>query len=193
MGPGGRNPGPGGRNPGPGGRSPGPGGREPGPGRPGRLAGYGRLPDSSSSGRLPDSSRSNSPSLTPRTNASHSASVKYSRSPSGLAASYITYSLSASALCGAAEVSVVTYTSTRLSSASSPGVCMRSGYRPRLSSARRGPDKVVSVPDPTSTHAEGPHAPAGSDADWYARLPTMFGSGAAIFTNQAGQVLLVKP
>ena len=27
-------------------------------------------------GRLPDSSRSNSPSLTPRTNASHSASVK---------------------------------------------------------------------------------------------------------------------
>ena len=87
----------------------------------------------SGQGRLPDSSRSNSPSLTPSTNASHSASVKYSLSPSGWAASYITYSLASLALCGAADVSVVTYTSTRLSSASgadasSPGVCMRSGY-----------------------------------------------------------------
>jgi manganese efflux pump family protein len=43
-----------------------------------------------SGGRLPSSSRSNSPSLTPRTNASHSACVKYSLSPSGSAASNIT-------------------------------------------------------------------------------------------------------
>jgi hypothetical protein len=40
---------------------------------PGRTSRYGRLPGY---GRLPDSSRSNSPSLTPSTKASHSASVK---------------------------------------------------------------------------------------------------------------------
>jgi 8-oxo-dGTP diphosphatase len=31
------------------------------------------------------------------------------------------------------------------------------------------------------------------DAAWYARLPTMFGAAAALFTNPAGRVLLVKP
>jgi putative Mn2+ efflux pump MntP len=41
-------------------------------------------------GKLPFSSRSNSPSLTPSTNASHSASVKYSFPASGFAASNIT-------------------------------------------------------------------------------------------------------
>ena len=41
----------------------------------GRRPGH-RLGHRFSGGRLPDSSRSNSPSLTPRTNASHSASVK---------------------------------------------------------------------------------------------------------------------
>ena len=45
-------------------------GRGSGPRAHGRRSGPGRQ------GRLPDSSRSNSPSLTPRTNASHSASVK---------------------------------------------------------------------------------------------------------------------
>ena len=50
-----------------------------------------------------------------------------------------------------------------------------------------GPDKVVFVPDASST------APAGDEAAWFAQLPTMFGAAAALFTNQAGQVLLVKP
>jgi len=49
----------------------------------------------------------------------------------------------------------------------------------------------VSVPD--TDHAPGTHATAGSDAEWYAQLPTMFGAAAALFTNRAGQVLLVKP
>ena len=49
----------------------------------------------------------------------------------------------------------------------------------------------MSVPD--TDHAHGTHATAGSDAEWYAQLPTMFGAAAALFTNRAGQVLLVKP
>src|SRR5215472_6788580 len=63
--------------------------------------------------------------------------------------------------------------------ASSPGVCMRSGYYP---------DKVVSVPDPASRV----FSPAEEDA-WYAQLPTMFGAAGALFTDGAGRVLLVKP
>jgi 8-oxo-dGTP diphosphatase len=54
----------------------------------------------------------------------------------------------------------------------------------------------VSVPDPTGTDADpapGPHAAVGPDAEWYAGLPTMFGAAAALLTNGAGQVLLVKP
>src|SRR6202042_1722416 len=50
------------------------------------------------------------------------------------------------------------------------------------------PDKVVSVPDPVSrafTPAE--------EAAWYAQLPTMFGAAGALFTDDAGRVLLVKP
>ena len=35
--------------------------------------------------------------------------------------------------------------------------------------------------------------PFQTDTEWYAQLPTMFGSAAALFTNRAGQVLLVKP
>jgi 8-oxo-dGTP diphosphatase len=35
--------------------------------------------------------------------------------------------------------------------------------------------------------------PFKTDVEWYAQLPTMFGAAAAIFTNRAGQVLLVKP
>jgi 8-oxo-dGTP diphosphatase len=54
----------------------------------------------------------------------------------------------------------------------------------------------VSVPE----HAEstGPTGAAtgfsaSEQAAWYAGLPTMYGSAAALFTNWAGQVLLVKP
>ena len=57
--------------------------------------------------------RSNSPSLTPRVNASHSSGVNASTGPSGFLASRIRYSFSASALCGQREVSVVTVTSTQ--------------------------------------------------------------------------------
>jgi 8-oxo-dGTP diphosphatase len=46
----------------------------------------------------------------------------------------------------------------------------------------------VSVPDPVPAR----FSPA-DDAAWYARLPTMVGAAAALFTNPAGQVLLVKP
>ena len=34
---------------------------------------------------------------------------------------------------------------------------------------------------------------AAEEAAWYARLPTMFGAAAALFTGSAGRVLLVKP
>jgi 8-oxo-dGTP diphosphatase len=46
----------------------------------------------------------------------------------------------------------------------------------------------VSVPDPVSAG----FSPA-EQAAWYAQLPTMFGAAAALFTNAAGRVLLVKP
>jgi 8-oxo-dGTP diphosphatase len=46
----------------------------------------------------------------------------------------------------------------------------------------------VSVPDPVSAG----YSPA-EQAAWYAQLPTMFGAAAALFTDAAGRVLLVKP
>jgi ADP-ribose pyrophosphatase YjhB (NUDIX family) len=46
----------------------------------------------------------------------------------------------------------------------------------------------VSVPDP----AARAFSPA-EEAAWYAQLPTMFGAAAALFTDAAGRVLLVKP
>ena len=46
----------------------------------------------------------------------------------------------------------------------------------------------MSVPDPVSAG----FSPA-EEAAWYARLPTMFGAAAALFTDAAGRVLLVKP
>jgi 8-oxo-dGTP diphosphatase len=46
----------------------------------------------------------------------------------------------------------------------------------------------MSVPDPVS----GGFSPA-DEAAWYARLPTMFGAAAALFTSPGGQILLVKP
>jgi 8-oxo-dGTP diphosphatase len=36
-------------------------------------------------------------------------------------------------------------------------------------------------------------AAADNEAAWFAQLPTMFGAAAALFTNPAGRVLLVKP
>ena len=36
-------------------------------------------------------------------------------------------------------------------------------------------------------------APVTDEAAWFAGLPTMFGAAAALFTNPAGRVLLVKP
>jgi ADP-ribose pyrophosphatase YjhB (NUDIX family) len=43
--------------------------------------------------------------------------------------------------------------------------------------------------------ASSPAAEAAETAEaaWYAGLPTMFGSAAALFTDPAGRVLLVKP
>ena len=46
----------------------------------------------------------------------------------------------------------------------------------------------MSVPDPVSAGFT-----AAEEAAWYARLPTMFGAAAALFTDAAGRVLLVKP
>ena len=45
----------------------------------------------------------------------------------------------------------------------------------------------MSVPDPVSAGF------AADEAAWYARLPTMFGAAAALFTSPGGQILLVKP
>jgi len=35
--------------------------------------------------------------------------------------------------------------------------------------------------------------PVSAQAAWFAQLPTMYGTAAAVFVNPAGQVLLVKP
>jgi 8-oxo-dGTP diphosphatase len=41
------------------------------------------------------------------------------------------------------------------------------------------------------TDQENP--PVSAEAAWYATLPMMYGSAAAVFTDRAGRVLLVKP
>ncbi len=46
------------------------------------------------------------------------------------------------------------------------------------------------MPDSDSDGAASSRA---AEAAWYAGLPTMFGSAAALFTDPAGRVLLVKP
>jgi 8-oxo-dGTP diphosphatase len=46
----------------------------------------------------------------------------------------------------------------------------------------------VSVPDSDSAASS-----RAAEAAWYAGLPTMFGSAAALLTDRAGRVLLVKP
>jgi 8-oxo-dGTP diphosphatase len=89
------------------------------------------------------------------------------------------------------------YTSTRLSSVSSaeawsPGVCMRLGYRHRHLT-RDPPVKVVSVPDSPDPARTVSTYSVAEDIAWFATLPTMFGAAAALFTNPAGRILLVKP
>ena len=57
-------------------------------------------------------------------------------------------------------------------------------------------DRVRSVPenpDPASSAAASTTYSAAEDVAWYATLPTMFAAAAAVFTNPAGRVLLVKP
>jgi 8-oxo-dGTP diphosphatase len=55
------------------------------------------------------------------------------------------------------------------------------------------------VPDTAANAPDGPQAEASQEfaasaqAAWFATLPTMFGAAAALFTNLAGQVLLVSP
>ncbi len=75
-----------------------------------------------------------------------------------------------------------------------------------VTSRRTDPDKVVSVPDspdPASAAPNPAYAPArvpagvrysrADEVAWYATLATMFGAAAALFTNRAGRILLVKP
>jgi len=50
----------------------------------------------------------------------------------------------------------------------------------------------VSVPD-SSSDSDSAASARRAEAAWYAGLPTVFGSAAALITNRAGQVLLVKP
>ncbi len=45
-------------------------------------------------------------------------------------------------------------------------------------------------PDPARTVST---YSAAEDIAWFATLPTMFGAAAALFTNPAGRILLVKP
>lgn len=47
--------------------------------------------------------------------------------------------------------------------------------------------------DPASSAAASTTYSAAEDVAWYATLPTMFAAAAAVFTNPAGMVLLVKP
>src|SRR5262249_7924974 len=106
-----------------------------------RAAGQGVYP----ARQVPGQGRSNSPSLTPRVNASHSSGVNASTGPSGFEESRIRYSFSAPALCGQRDVSVVTVTSTQqgpgpqwlarrqpeVCVSTAPGYCSPSGQRVR--------------------------------------------------------------
>jgi 8-oxo-dGTP diphosphatase len=58
---------------------------------------------------------------------------------------------------------------------------MRSGYYPRRHRVYRRPDRVSFVPDDSQEVA------------WFAQLPSMVASAAALVTDPAGRVLLVKP
>ena len=72
---------------------------------------------------------------------------------------------------------------------------MRLGYR-HGGLAWHQPYKVMSVPDSPDSANPFPARitySTAADVAWYATLPTMFGAAAAIFTDPAGRVLLVKP
>jgi len=49
------------------------------------------------------------------------------------------------------------------------------------------------VPDPPPADPGRTGFSPADDAAWYARLPTLFASAAALFTSPDGRVLLVKP
>src|SRR5579862_6034436 len=84
---------------------------------------------------------------------------------------------------------------------------MRLGYRHGARPCRR-PDRVGSVPDSDSAASDSAASDSAAsdgaasdsaatslaaEAAWYAGLPTMFGSAAALLTDPTGRVLLVKP
>jgi 8-oxo-dGTP diphosphatase len=54
------------------------------------------------------------------------------------------------------------------------------------------PDAAAATPDGSQTEASKEFA-ASAQAAWFAQLPSMFAASAALFTNPAGRVLLVKP
>ena len=68
---------------------------------------------------------------------------------------------------------------------------MRLGYRHGGLACH--PYKVMSVPDSPDPAPARITYSAAADVAWFATLPTMFGAAAAIFTDPAGRVLLVKP
>ena len=65
---------------------------------------------------------------------------------------------------------------------------MRSGYYRCHQRADERPDRVVCVPDAVRREPS-----ADEQAAWFAQLPTVFTAAAALFTDAAGRVLLVKP
>src|SRR5487761_1629035 len=76
----------------------------------------------------------------------------------------------------------------------SPGIrysCRPPPPRPRPALARAGPLLPWTIPQA----AGGPMAPVTftDTQTWYAGLPTMYGATAALITDPAGRVLLVKP
>jgi 8-oxo-dGTP diphosphatase len=66
---------------------------------------------------------------------------------------------------------------------------MRSGYYRCHHRASGRPDRVIFVPDATASREPS----ASEQAEWFAQLPTMFAAAAALFTDAADRVLLVKP
>jgi 8-oxo-dGTP diphosphatase len=71
---------------------------------------------------------------------------------------------------------------------------MRSGYYRYRHRAGRPADRVGSVPAAPSNEPAARQKPSDSEeAAWFAQLPSMFAAAAALFTDAAGRVLLVKP
>jgi 8-oxo-dGTP diphosphatase len=70
---------------------------------------------------------------------------------------------------------------------------MRSGYYRCLHHTGRRPDRVGFVPDAARTAPAGNQNTARPEAVWFAELATVVAAAAALFTDPAGRVLLVKP